>query len=208
MRNNSSCCVGSRRCSPTGSRPTNGPWIVSWGQSRLCSGSRSQPLSAPSGSTWSFRRGFFRPKTPATWSASRKATPTSPFRPWWSISARSPRSCAPTRALLTSTPPSVPAGQTRSATAAVCWWRSSRAKSATACRRSLHGCVRMRTSCRECRSFSSRSRTSIWAGGWTRANINTHCSPTTPKTSTASRHNCGTKLHKFRDCSTSRRIST
>ena len=53
-------------------------------------------------------------------------------RRWSSTSARSPTSCAPIRPWLTSIPPSAPAARTRSAIAAACWWRSSRAKSATA----------------------------------------------------------------------------
>ena len=100
------------------------------------------------------------------------------------------------------------ADRTRSATAAACWWHSSRATNATACRRSSRGCGRTRTSFPACRFSSSRSRTSIWAGGSTRASISTRCSPTTPTTSIASRRSCATRSRKFRGCSMSRPTST
>ena len=69
----------------------------------------------------------------------RSAIPTSRFRRWSSTSARSPTSCAPTRRSLMSIRRSAPAAPTRSATAAACWSRSSRATSATACRKSSRG---------------------------------------------------------------------
>ena len=45
-------------------------------------------------------------------------------------------------------------------------------------------------------------------GGSTRASISTHCSPTTPTTSIASRRSCATRSRKFRGCSMSRPTST
>ncbi len=95
----------------------------------------------------------------------RSAIPTSRSRRWSSTSARSPTSCAPTTASPMSIRPSARAARIRSATAAACWSRSSRATSATACSRSSRGCARTRMSFLASRSSSSRSRTSISAAG-------------------------------------------